>query len=71
MKKNCLIFCFLFSIIGGLNVADAKMVVFNTKTMKYHNVYCKWAQKCTVNCIKLEKEKAIKKGGRPCKVCGG
>lgn len=29
--------------------------------MKYHNVYCKWAQKCTVNCIKLEQKKAIKK----------
>ncbi len=64
MKKVFLIFCFLFFIVGGLNVANAKIVVFNTKTLKYHNIYCKWAQKCTVNCIKLEQEKAIKRGGK-------
>ena len=71
MKKVFIIFCFLFFIVFDLNVANAKIVVFNTKTLKYHNVYCKYAQKCTVNCIKLEQEKAIKRGGKACKVCGG
>lgn len=73
MIRIALVFicCLVFFIIGGLNVANAKIVVFNTKTLKYHNVYCKWAQKCTVNCIKLEQEKAIKRGGKACKVCGG
>lgn len=47
------------------------MVVYNTKTGKYHAPYCQWAKKCTVNCIKIDKQEAIRRGGVPCKVCGG
>lgn len=73
MIRIALVFicCLVFFIVCDLNVANAKIVVFNTKTLKYHNVYCKWAQKCTVNCIKLEQERAIKRSGKACKVCGG
>jgi hypothetical protein len=46
-------------------------VAFNTKTKKYHQLWCQWARKCTTNCIIIKKEKAIQKGGIPCKVCGG
>ena len=46
-------------------------VVFNTKTKKYHSASCKWAVKCTKNCITLTPSEAIKRGGVPCKVCGG
>jgi hypothetical protein len=55
----------------GVGTVFAASVVFNTKTYKYHSLDCRWAQKCTQNCIKIEKEKAIKRGGIPCKVCGG
>ena len=47
------------------------MVMYNIKTNKYHHIECKWAKKCTVNCIKIDKKEAIKRGGIPCKVCGG
>ena len=40
-------------------------------TYKYHKITCKWAKKCTKNCIKIEKKKAQQRGGVPCKVCGG
>lgn len=68
MKKFIVsIFIFLLSV----NLCLAETVVFNTKTHKYHNPSCKWAVKCTVNCIKIEKQQAKAKGGIPCKVCGG
>ena len=71
MKK---IFIFTLTIIlfTLLSVpALAEMVMFNTKTLKYHKPNCNWAKKCTVNCIKIDKKEAIRRGGKPCKVCGG
>lgn len=61
------IFIFLFTI----NVAFAEAVIFNTKTHKYHKPTCTAAGKCTVNCIKIDKQQAKAKGGVPCKICGG
>lgn len=49
----------------------AEDVVYNTKTGKFHSTWCQWAKKCTVNCIIIDKKEAIKRGGIPCKVCGG
>ena len=49
----------------------AETVMYNTKTGKYHNLNCRWAKRCTVNCITMDREQAIKMGGVPCKVCGG
>lgn len=49
----------------------AELVMFNTQTKKFHSISCQWAKKCTVNCIKIERKEAIKRGGIPCKVCGG
>ena len=45
-------------------------VMYNVKSHIYHKPTCEWAIKCTVNCIMIKKEEAIKIG-RPCKVCGG
>ena len=53
------------------SVCFAETVVFNVKTHKYHSINCEWALKCTKNCIKIDKKEAIKRGGVPCKVCGG
>lgn len=52
-------------------MAEAQMVAYNTSSGKYHHVACKWAKKCTKNCIMIDKQEAIKRGGVPCKVCGG
>jgi rRNA maturation endonuclease Nob1 len=59
----------LFSMLQV--AANAEVVMYNTNTHKYHKTWCKWAKRCTVNCIKIEKKEAIKRGGVPCKVCGG
>lgn len=68
MKKIIIcVFIFMFFV----DVANAETVVFNTKTKKVHSVWCKWAKQCTVNCIKIEKKEAYRRGGVPCKVCGG
>ena len=69
MKKIILsILAFLFL---SSTITFAEMVLFNTKTLKYHQLWCRWAVKCTVNCIKIDKKEAINRGGIPCKVCGG
>ena len=69
MKKFiALLFCLIF-ITPSLCFAD--QVVFNTKTKKIHATSCHWVNKCTVNCIKIQRKEAIKRGGIPCKVCGG
>lgn len=68
MKKFIVsIFVFLLTV----NICFAEMVVFNTQTHKYHKPGCRWAIKCTVNCIHIDKQQAKAKGGIPCKVCGG
>lgn len=69
IKKLFVLSAFLM-LFSALNV-QAETVVFNTKTLKYHKPGCQWAIKCTVNCIRTEKQQAIRNGGRPCKVCGG
>ena len=48
-----------------------QQVSFNVKTLKYHSLTCKWAVRCTRNCIVISKSEAIKRGGVPCKICGG
>lgn len=69
MKKIFLLVA-LFNLIFS-PVCLAELVMYNTQTGKFHSIHCRWAQKCTVNCIKIERAAAIKRGGVPCKVCGG
>lgn len=45
------------------------MVSYNTESGKYHKSSCRWAKKCTQNCIEISIEAAVKRGGIPCKVC--
>lgn len=72
MKKIFSIFIISFVLNFSLALASyAEIVAFNTKTNKYHYIGCKWAKKCTQNCIKIDKKEAIRRGGIPCKVCGG
>lgn len=67
--KKVFVLLFAFMVISG--AAFAETVVFNVKTLKYHKPTCKAAKQCTVNCIRIEKEQAKAKGGKPCKMCGG
>lgn len=68
--KKILIFCLLLSFLL-MPTSMAELVMYNTQTKKIHSLDCRWALKCTVNCIKIERAAAIKRGGIPCKVCGG
>jgi hypothetical protein len=47
------------------------MVMFNQHSRKYHDPRCTWAQRCTQNCVSIPLPEAIRRGGKPCKVCGG
>ena len=68
MKKICIVLLFLFAFP---NNAFAYDVIFNTKTLIYHAPSCEWARKCTRNCITIDHTIAQRRGGTPCKTCGG
>ena len=51
--------------------AAAEKVALNTQSLKYHCPSCTWAVRCTKNCITTTRAEAEKRGGVPCKVCGG
>lgn len=66
MKKIFIsLVCFL--LLSGICFAET--VSFNLKSHKFHSLNCRYAN-CK-NCIKIERQQAIKRGGIPCKVCGG
>lgn len=48
-----------------------RTVYFNTQSLKYHRGDCEWAHRCTRNCVWLPLSEARRRGGIPCKVCGG
>lgn len=68
MRKIAALIIIFFTFVS---ISFAETVVFNVKTHKMHKPSCTYAQKCTVNCIKLEKTAAIKRSGISCKKCGG
>lgn len=68
MKKIFLLFVLL---TAPLSIAGAYPVAYNVNTRIYHDTSCKWAHKCTKNCITIDHTEAIRRGGRPCKVCHG
>ena len=69
--KKLLSIALLLTLTLNIAPALAYNVAFNTQTYKYHQLWCRWAKKCTVNCVIMKKEQAVKRGGVPCKVCGG
>lgn len=70
MKKTICLLIFLL-LSAPVLASDSSTVIMNVKTYIYHNPACKWAKRCTKNCIKTTKDKAKSQGARPCKVCGG
>lgn len=63
---------FILTLICFLTLAGtcfAETVSFNTQTHKIHKLSCRYSD-CK-HCIKIERQQAIKRGGVPCKVCGG
>ena len=72
MKKflSTIIFIAIVSLFN-VSMVFAETVVYNVQSGIYHNVSCSSANRCTKNCIRIDKKEAIKRGGRPCKNCGG
>ena len=67
-----LLLCTLLLLTATNTAAERDDVVFfNTQTLKYHCLSCKWAKKCTRNCIKITRAQAVERGGVACKVCDG
>ena len=65
--KKILIGLACFFIFANSCFADT--VSFNVNSHKFHNLKCRYAD-CK-NCIKIERQQAIKRGGISCKICGG
>lgn len=42
---------------------------YNIENGKYHKLNCKWAVKCTKNCIEKKLSEIKKLEGIPCKTC--
>lgn len=68
MKKLFLVCCL---VLAPLSFAAAYPVAYNVNTRIYHDRGCEWARKCTKNCVVIDHNDAIRRGGRPCKVCHG
>lgn len=67
MKKFLVLFIALYFTVA---VVYAENVVYNPNSKIYHKLNCYSAQICK-NCIKIDKQEAIRRGGRSCKKCGG
>jgi len=63
--------CLVFSVYAESGSYAKETVYFNTSSLKVHKMSCPWVARCTKNCISLPREEAYKRGGIPCKVCGG
>lgn len=55
----------------GAFAQTSEQVYYNQANGKYHGLGCKWGKRCTVNCVKIPRSEAVRKGGVPCKVCYG
>ena len=49
----------------------SETVYFNVQNHKVHKMSCVSGQRCTKNCIVIKRAEAYRRGGIPCKVCGG
>jgi hypothetical protein len=59
-----------FTTVARADGADP-IVTFNTQSLKFHHPNCAHARQCTVNCINIPRSEALRRGGVPCKHCGG
>lgn len=67
----CILLLALTVYVVPASSQNDEPVFFNVKTYKVHKPSCHWAMQCTKNCIKIKRSEAYKRGGVPCKVCGG
>ena len=71
LGRACAIVLLLIPLTTAALDSGSEPVAFNTQTHKVHKLSCIWAERCTKNCITLKRAEAYRRGGVPCKVCGG
>jgi len=69
MKKLIFTVIASFLILSSVIISSETIYKYNTTNGKYHRSTCKWAIKCTVNCVDMSLKKICEKQGIPCKVC--
>ncbi len=70
--RQRVVFVFFIILFGLAPVVHAEtQVYFNLGNHKVHKMTCTWGQRCTRNCVVIPRSEAYKRGGVPCKVCGG
>ena len=70
-RRASLLVILLLVLTAAITAPRDDVVAFNKSTLKYHCVTCKWAVRCTKNCVEIPRAEALRRGGVPCKVCGG
>lgn len=55
--------------IAGTTVDNP--VVLNIKTLLYHCPACELARHCGADCAVVDLAEAVRRGGKPCRTCGG
>ena len=48
-----------------------RSVILNVKTRKYHCPDCDLVRHCGTDCTAVDFAEAVRRGARPCEVCGG
>ena len=67
--KSVILVIALFLGSANLNAQQSDLVVFNTSSLKYHELGCASANRCTKNCIVISRSEAIRRGAVHCKNC--
>lgn len=59
----------LFLGSANVNAQQSDLVVFNVSSLKYHELGCASANRCTKNCIVILRSEALRRGAVHCKKC--
>jgi len=68
LKRSVILFTILLFAFQ-IEAASDPVYKYNTTNGKYHLLNCKWAIKCTKNCIEKKLSEIKKLDGIPCKTC--
>lgn len=55
---------------AGAPVVD-QAVILNSKTRKFHCPVCDLVRHCGPDCATVDLSEAVRRGARPCEICGG
>ncbi len=71
VQRATVVLLLVLAVLTAAPALPEEKVAFNVESHKYHCVDCRHAIACTKNCVIIPLSEAKKRGGIPCKVCGG